>query len=420
MTTLALVGRAPPVDAPISVRFYHLRFGRVELSFTPATTLGQIRVALEESLGIPRSWQSSFTKCFDGGFHADLGVPPFSVDSQPLRDLLPLPAVDCLSINSRHGPIRIYNSATEVQTIAVDIFPVRDSVLRAKLRIEANEGIPISEQRLLFHGRELANEFRLADLPGSTNGDFCPLRMAVIAGESMDIGIQAKDGETMQLCVRRSDSIWEVKRQIEAMRARWDESEGLFLGGADLRDELVLGDYAIMNHATLHLCGRSVAPGEGASESEDSSSIEVTLNDFDEGTIRPVRVCRSDRISTVGRGVGSEFGPRVFLGAVMLDTGKSFADYGIGDGLVLHLQVRIEIVVRTLSGKEMRFLVLSTLVVHDLKVLIAHEYGADVNGQRLLWGHEGRVETMDDWETLQHYSIPSGAMIHLVLRMKGG
>jgi hypothetical protein len=209
------------------------------------------------------------------------------------------------------------------------LFPVRDSVLDVKERIQATRSIPVARQRLLFEGRDLPDDLAIVDLPGeSRDHGYSIIRLVVRAVEPIRIQIQARDGRSISLTVRTSDLVSEIKAQIQENEAIPIDEQHLFLGSDELGNQFILGDYPIRegrriaNDFTLHLR----VPGDEARtpgpQSSGGSGIEIRINDLDDGTISSVRVRPTDRISVVAplaEWDSSKVCKRAWLGGVMLD-----------------------------------------------------------------------------------------------------
>jgi hypothetical protein len=105
---------------------------------------------------------------------------------------------------------------------------------------------------------------------------------------------------------------------------------------------------------------------------------------------------------------------------VPLDQNMSLIDLGIGESAILSVvnpPEKITFYVSTLTGKRVTFRDVSLLTtIADVKALIQDREGIPPDQQRLV--HGGRQ--LEDELTLLSYGIQNDAVIHLILRLRGG
>jgi ubiquitin C len=235
----------------------------------------------------------------------------------------------------------------------------------------------------------------------------------------MGVLVHSTDGRLISLTVRKSDGIGEVKDQIEEKEAIPERNQLLFLGSRRMDDHWIVGDFGIQDNFTLHL--RVVGDEDRAATSPGRAmqSIEIVLHNLDDGRNWSVRVGSSEAICTVAGSlnwaVEYQTGVRAFLGGIELDGSKSFDDYSIASGTVLHLSTRMIIFVKIMTGKHIVLYVLASMRVENVKVLIHDKEGIPPDRQRLI--SAGRQ--LEDQTTLEEYLIDGGQTLHLVLRLRG-
>ncbi|KAJ6795503.1 phosphatidylinositol 4-kinase gamma 4-like [Iris pallida] len=154
-----------------------------------------------------------------------------------------------------------------------------------------------------------------------------------------------------------------------------------------------------------------------------SDSILVFLSVFGSSVI-PMRVLESDSIASVKLRIQSSKGfvvkkqKLVFDGRELARSESRVRDYGVSDGNVLHLVIRLsdlrEVTVKTACGKKLRFQVECSRNVGYIKQEIAKKGDGflDVDEQRLICDGE----ELDDQRTVDDICKDKDAVIHLLIK----
>ena len=109
-----------------------------------------------------------------------------------------------------------------------------------------------------------------------------------------------------------------------------------------------------------------------------------------------------------------------FKGGILRDN-KCLSNYNIQEGNIITLYTylpeskKMEITIKTLTGKEYTLNVEPSNRVVDVKFMIEKKESLIIDKQRLIY--EGFQ--LDDNRTLADYKIGSNAVLHLVLRLRG-
>ena len=110
-----------------------------------------------------------------------------------------------------------------------------------------------------------------------------------------------------------------------------------------------------------------------------------------------------------------------FKGGILRDN-KCLSNYNIQEGNIITLYTylpeskKMEITIKTLTGKEYTLNVEPSNRVVDVKFMIEKKESLIIDKQRLIY--EGFQ--LDDNRTLADYKIGSNAVLNLVLRLRGG
>jgi len=137
-----------------------------------------------------------------------------------------------------------------------------DRISDVKANIECITGIYWKEQRLIFNGKELNNEFIVKDV-GIMNGSklFC---LQKIVNCNTQIFVNTLNGDNITVNIKPNDSVKHVKSQIESHVKISDQNQRFIFEGKILQDNELLGKYNIFNGNTIHLVSVLIGGDEEA------------------------------------------------------------------------------------------------------------------------------------------------------------
>lgn len=149
-----------------------------------------------------------------------------------------------------------------------------DTIASIKQMIHEKQGIPVETQLLTYAGRQLANDRTLAESGVDRDRDFRLIRQPVSSRAAapqpqsssdpadpdghIDIEVKTLTGLTIELHVKRSDTILNVKDMIQAREGIPADQQRLIWAGKQLEDPGTVGTYGIRPNAVLHLVTRLV------------------------------------------------------------------------------------------------------------------------------------------------------------------
>ena len=279
------------------------------------------------------------------------------------------------------------------------LYPLSTNTVReVKEDIERREGIPSSQQKLVFEGQSLEDDITLKENRLPLQCTVHLIHQAPVA-QPLTILVRTLLGKTIALHINSGDSVRSVKRQIQEKEGYPPDQISLVFGGREMDDDATLTQYSVQQDSTLLVSFRTKAALRLMIVSQSTGEV-ININSlYPNDTVQALFGALQRQ-----KQVHMETHRLVFHGKILTGQ-RSLGDCGLQDGSTVELyhghpsSVCVDII--TVAGVRFSLQVSTSEAVRTIKTQLQEK--TSVPADELILMHGNTV--MEDGRVVSSYSL---------------
>ena len=279
------------------------------------------------------------------------------------------------------------------------MFPRRDSdgITSVKKKIKNKKGFPTEEQCLLFQRKKLKDDPTVSDY-NIPNKSSLNLSLQVPAEKMycLEVIIVTEGRRLINLAVRPIDSILDLKKKIKVMTGVPRHKQILNFADRELENTRTISEYRIRNKSVIDLVVK-IKVYVVTSLTQEGMTLEL----------RPKDTVESVKEKIHAKTKVSPYRQVLQFNGKQLDDVHSLNYYNIENRSKLFLYLAVEIFVRMSTGTALRFKLIESNTIKNVKERIQLSEDILCEMQRLFFFRR----PLKDTYTLSYYSIENGSVV---------
>ena len=289
------------------------------------------------------------------------------------------------------------------------LYPMSTMTVReVKEDIQHKEGIPSTQQNLVFEGQPLEDDQTLKESRLPLQCTVHLIHQAPVA-QPLTILVRTLLGKTIALHINSGDSVCSVKRQIQEKEGYPPDQISLVFGGREMDDDATLTQYSVQQDSTLLVSFRTKNP------LRLTVTVQSTGESINVDSLFPTDPLQALFGLLQQQLQSSPDAHQLVFHGKLLTGQRSLGDYGLQDGSIIDLYSTkpslVCLEVSTVAGEHFTIRISTSETVRAVKTRLQEQINIPAGEMVLMYSST----VMEDGKALSFYSFSKKASMWLSL-----